>query len=276
MEENNHNIFSPDIIKKIILTSQSGKKFEINENDIYYDSNIDITSQIDNITENIKDVIIHNHFGGVMNVKNILNIQGSGETRIMLKNNIEKLFSIPFFKLFEIFYSTINDKKKYKELKEKNFGSDFQDLKILKPFQKQIQTLNELLLFSRPDILASSEKEFLLEYNFVIKQYIEENRKKRKYNGFTDEQLKYINAPYSYINKKLEILYKQAKKIQEEQEINCVDSQQDSIAQKVSFPKKMNGKIKKLFMCKREYFNIFRNDNIENNNFILQKFDDMY
>ena len=59
----------------------------------------------------------------------------------MLYDNLEKLFLIPFFKLFEIFYINKNDEKKYNELKKENFGENFDDLKILKTFEKQIKLL---------------------------------------------------------------------------------------------------------------------------------------
>ena len=57
-----------------------------------------------------------------MEVENIINIRGSGPTRKMIKDNIEKLFLIPFFKLIEIFNIILTDKYKgkYKELKEAN------------------------------------------------------------------------------------------------------------------------------------------------------------
>ena len=56
----------------------------------------------------------------------------------MLISNIEKLFMIPFFKLIEIFYVSLNDKEQYDKLKEENFGINYDNLNILKPFEKQI------------------------------------------------------------------------------------------------------------------------------------------
>ena len=50
-------------------------------------------------------------------------------------------------------------------------------------------------------------------------------------------------------NNKLEIYYKKAKQLQEKLNIKCLDSEPDSIAKKVSFPKKIKGNIQKLFMC---------------------------
>ena len=80
----------------------------------------------------------------------------------MLKNNIEKLFIFPIFKLIEIFYDSLNNNEKYEKLKEENFGENFDILnKILKPFEMQIKTINELLFLSRPDIIGNSEKEFI-------------------------------------------------------------------------------------------------------------------
>ena len=110
----NHNIISPDIINKIILISSTNKKYEINNKDIYYDNDTDITAYIDNLNENINEVFIINNFGGEMKAKNIINVQGSGSTNKMIKNNVEKLFLIPFLKLFEIFYSSIDNEGKKK------------------------------------------------------------------------------------------------------------------------------------------------------------------
>ena len=69
-------------------------------------------------------------------------------------------------------------------------------------------------------------------------------------------------------NNKLEIYYKKAKQLQEKLNINCLDSEPDSIAKKVSFPKKIKGNIQKLFMCEFKYS--------ENENFITQKLEDTY
>ena len=65
----------------------------------------------------------------------------------------------------EIFYNSLNNKEKYNKLKEENFGENFDILnKILKPFEMQIKTINELLFLSRPDIIGNSEKEFINKY----------------------------------------------------------------------------------------------------------------
>ena len=118
---------------------------------------------------NINAVTITNYFSGEIKVKYILNIQGSGPTRKMLFDNLEKLFLIPYFKLFEIFYISFGDKSKYINLKEENFGKDFEEIKILEPFKKQLKCLNELLLFTRPDILSKKEDIFEKVYidNFI-------------------------------------------------------------------------------------------------------------
>ena len=247
LAEIDHNIFSPDIIHKIILESNL-KTYEINNKDIYYDNTTDITAYIDNLEENINTAFITNNFGGKMKAENIINIRGSGPTRKMIKDNIEKLFLIPFFKLIEIFNIILTDKYKgkYKELKEANFGSDFENINILEPFGNQIQILNELLFFSRPDILAKYEAS-------LIKEYIKENLTMQQKTNF---------------NNKLEIYYKKAKQLQEKLNINCLDSEPDSIAKKVSFPKKIKGNIQKLFMCECKYS--------ENENFITQKLEDTY
>ena len=97
--EFDHNNISPDVIKKIELIS-SNDSFQIYNEDIYYDNEFDITAYRDDLNEKIVDVIITNYFGGEIRVNHILNFQGSGPTGLMLKENIEKLFLIPFFKLF--------------------------------------------------------------------------------------------------------------------------------------------------------------------------------
>jgi len=243
--ENDNIIISPDIINKIEL-KLIHKTVEINNKNIFYDNDIDITAYIDNLNENINDIIIYNNFGGKIKVKHIINVQGSGRTKKMLKVNIEKLFLIPFFKLFEIFYASINDKEKYEKLKIENFGENFQDLKILEPFKKQIKFVDELLFFSRPDILGKFENEF--------KTYFEKKLTIKQLNCF---------------NNLLKNYYNQAIILQKMQNINCAESQINSIAKKNSFPLKIEGDLKKLFMCKPTSFEL---DNI-----ISQKFhDDIY
>ena len=243
----NNNIIPPDIIEEIILKSKTNT-YTIYNKDIYYDNNEDITAYIDNLNENINKVIIINNFGGEIEVKQIMNIQGSGSTREMLKNDIEKLFLIPFFKLFEIFYISCKDNEKYNQLKEENFGEDFSNLKILKPFEQQIQILNDLLILSRPDILGNFEKEFINEY---IKEKLTEEQKN--------------NLDY-----KIKTFYEQALKSQREKNINCLDSQVNSIAKKCPFPDEIKGnkEIKKLFMFKNDYF--------YSDNFFLKKIDESY
>ena len=136
-------------------------KFIIYPKNIFY-NNTEITAYIDlNENININDIIIFNHFSGIIKAKYILNIRGSDKTRKMLYDALEKLFLIPFFKLIEIFVISENDDKKYEELKKENFGSNFDNLKILEPFKKQINVLNELLLFTRPDLLSRNENLFI-------------------------------------------------------------------------------------------------------------------
>ena len=79
---------------------------------LYYKDSVDITAYADNLNKNINKVIISNIFCGEMKVKNILNIQVSGSKRKMLEKNLEKLFLIPFYKLFEILYSSKTMKEK--------------------------------------------------------------------------------------------------------------------------------------------------------------------
>ena len=163
LNKGKQNIILPDIIDKIKLVSHF-REYIINKSDIYYDNNF-VTAYINNsdiLKENINNLIIINNFGGEIKANNIINIQGSGSTRDMLISNIEKLFMIPFFKLIEIFYVSLNDKEQYDKLKEENFGINYDNLNILKPFEKHIQTINELLFLSRPDIFAKNEHEFIL------------------------------------------------------------------------------------------------------------------
>ena len=162
---NDNNIISPDIIKNISLVSNQNN-YIISNKDIYYNNDTDITAYMDNLEDNVIDVKIENIFGGEIKVKQVMNIQGSGSTRKMLKDNIEKLFLIPFFKLFEIFYISYNDENKFCQLKEQYFGQNYENLKskILKPFEKQIEILNELLFLSRPDLLEKSLEKFIEMY----------------------------------------------------------------------------------------------------------------
>jgi len=182
-----NNIIFPDIIDKISLVSYENGNYIISNKDIFYDNDIDITAYIDNLEDNIKNMKIINIFGGEINVNEIMNLQGSGPTRKMLKDNIEKLFLIPFFKLFEIFYISFNDKKQFNELKEQYFGQNYENLKskILKPFEKQIEILNELLYLSRPDLLFKSKDEF-------IKMYINDDLEEMNKN-WTNEQKNNLN-----------------------------------------------------------------------------------
>ena len=216
LNKTNDDHISFDIIEKIILNSYNNKKYIINNKNIYYDD-VDITAFIDNLNEDINDVIICNNFGGEMKVKHIINIQGAnGSTKKMLKDNIEKIFFIPYFKLFEIFYESFKNEEKYNKLKEQNFGKDFEELKILKPFETQIKAFNELLFFSRPDILGKSETDFL-------KKYINKELNENQINSVID---------------KLKTYYKQSIKVQNDQNINCTNSERDSIAKECFFSSK--------------------------------------
>ena len=211
----------------------------------------------------MNNVVITNKFKGEIKAKQILNIQGSGPTEEMIKNNIEKLFLIPFFKLFEIFYISFKDEKNnFEKLKEQYFGEDYKDIKtkILKPFEKQIEIINELLFLSRPDLLAKSEKE-------LIQKYIYDGSK----NEWTDEQK---NNLYDNFSK----YYQQAKQIQQSQKINCNESESDSIAKKNNFPLNIpeNRKKMKLFMTIFNYSDIddFINTKLNDDyikNFFIEK-----
>ena len=244
----NNNIISPDIIYEIELKSDNEITYIIKNKDIYYDNN-EITAYMNNLNKNINKVIIFNNFKGEMEVENIINIQGSGPTKKMIEKNIQKLFLIPFFKLFEIFYASLKDgdkfdEDKYNELKEKYFGNNFDDIKILKPFEKQIESLDQLLFLSRPDILGKYENEFIKEY-----------------------AIKYLYEHKEYLENKFKIFYDRAKKLQNVQAINCMDSELDSFAKKYSFPNKLKNKeIKKFFFCNRSLF--------DEKNFISNKYID--
>ena len=259
----NNNIITPDIIKKITLFPYIGQEIIISNENIYYDNDTDITAYIDTLNENvnIKSAIITNQFSGEIQIKYVLNILGSGPTGDMIYTNLEKLFLIPFFKLFEIFYFSCKNegkynKEEYNKLKEENFGKNFEGLKILKPFEKQIKTFNELLFFTRPDIIANKEKKF-------IEQYVTKELKK------LDLTEKDTNNIINNLNDNLRKYYEQAKKLQVEQAFNCIDSEPNSLAKKVSFPQHFENKEEqKLFMCKLGSF--------WSNNIISQKFDDSY
>ena len=167
-----------------------------------------------------------------------MNLQGSGPTRKMLKDNIEKLFLIPFFKLFEIFYISLNDKEKFNELKEQYFGKNYENLKskILKPFEKQIEILNGLLYLSRPDLLFKSKDEF-------IKMYINDDLEEMNKN-WTQEQKNNLNN----------ILEKYRQKAEELKQSEIID--------------KNNEKEKKFFMSKCTYSQL--------SGFYKIKFDDSF
>ena len=255
LNEFEHNIISSDIIDNIKLKTSDNKIFIIDKQNIYYDNYFDVTAYIDNLNENINNITISNSFGGEIKVKHIINIQGSkSSTKNFLKDNIEKIFLFPFFKLFEIFYTSLDDKEKYRKLKEENFGNNFENIKTLEPFEIQIETLNELLFFSRPDILGKLEKKF-------IEKYICKNLDEIQMNSLNNQFTRY---------------YFIATEIQKEENINCIDSEKDSIAKESSFPLKIKGikGIKKLFMCKRDSFknNILATlDNTYIQNFFIEQ-----
>ena len=246
--EFDHNNISPDVIKKIELIS-SNDSFQIYNEDIYYDNEFDITAYRDDLNEKIVDVIITNYFGGEIRVNHILNFQGSGPTGLMLKENIEKLFLIPFFKLFEIIYCSLNNKEKYNQLKQTNFGENFDELKILNPFETQNKIYYGLLALSRPDIVGKTEKRFI----GLSEKYGQ--------NYLNQQQM-------NYLYDKLKLFYKKALQLQKDQNINCDESQKDSVAQKVSFPQNIQGERKKLFMSNRECFQF--------NDFLWKDLDDSY
>ena len=91
---------TPDIIDKIKLYSSNKQEIIIRAKDIFYDNDTEITAyiEISNESSNINAVTVINNFSGELKAKYILNIQGSGPTRKMLYDNLEKLFLIPFFK----------------------------------------------------------------------------------------------------------------------------------------------------------------------------------
>ena len=254
IKEFENNYFTPDIISKIKLISNN-TNYIINNKDIYYDNEY-ITAYIDNLNENINKVFIFNYFGGEMKVKNIINIMGSGSTREMLKNNIEKLFLFPFFKLIEIYYVSLNNEEKCNKLKKQNFGDNFNDLKFLKQFEKQIKTVDELLFLSRPDILGKNEEELI--------------------NEFIGDELS--NEQKKLFNNNLQSYYISALKLQLKQKINCLNSAKDTIAQETSFPYKFKDDVetKKLFMCemtdlKNDLFNSEKIDDLYIKNFFIEQ-----
>ena len=238
---------SSDIIQKITLISNKNT-YEISNKDIYYDNDIDITAHLNNLKEDIKDAKITTYFGGEIKSKNIINIKGSNSTREMLKDNIEKLFLFPFFKLIEIFYASSNDDEKYEELKKQNFGNRFENLNILKAFEKQIKAINELLFLSRPDILGKFEKKFIDDYTE---------------NKLTEKQMNSLEDC-------LTRFYKYAIQLQIKQKIKCLDLSKDSIAGKIPFPAKIKDSrgLKKLFMCESKY--------LECENIISEEFDNFF
>ena len=244
-----NSFITPDIITGMTLNVNNQKSINIKLEDIYYDNDTDVTAYVEGLNENINTIIISNAFSGKIEFKQIINIKGSGPTREMILDNLEKLFLISYSKLFEIFCASFenNDKKYndhiYNDLKKENFGENFQDIKILKPFKKQIKTINELLFLSRPDILGKNESKFKSQINQLK---IEEGK---IFSG--DYIIKY---------------YEEAKKIQDQQGIKCILSDNDSIAKSISFPLKKKGEIKKLFMCDRNF--------LTKNNFLWEYPDD--
>ena len=273
LTEDDQKILTPDIIYKITLTSNN-REYIIYKEDIYYDNNF-VTANINNsdiLNENINKLIITNNFGSEIKVKNIINIQGAGSTRDMLINNIEKLFIFPFFKLIEIFYATLNDEKKYEVLKKQNFGENFEDLKILIPFKKQINTINNLLFLSRPDIFGKNEKGFMSIINQYIKKKVTNIQSIYKNDKIIEKMEKNLTGIQieNFNSQLLKPFYMQALSLQVNQKINCIDSEKDSFAKKNNFPKHWQVKktIKKLFMCERKYF--------AHEEFFFRKFEDNY
>ena len=273
LSEEEQEIITPDIIDTIKFISNNSE-YILDNKDIYYDNNY-ITANVNNsdiLNENISNLIIRTNFNTEIKVKNIINIQGSGSTRDMLINNIEKLFIFPFFKLIEIFYASLNNKEKYEELKKENFGENFDDLKILKPFEKQMKTINELLFLSRPDIIGKNEKRFMS----IINEYINKKMNNIQITFQNDDEIKLMEKNLSDIQKKnfdellLKPYYTQAHLLQVKQNIKCLDSEEDSVAKKNNFPHNFQNKtnIKKLFMCDRRYFEL--------NDFVIKTFGDVF
>lgn len=95
-----------------------------------------------------------------------------------------------------------------------------EELKILKPFENQTKILNDLLLFTRPDILANKEDIFIKLYveNELEKLDLDQNQKNSVINNLKDNLKKY---------------YEQAKNLQKDQGFNCIDSKNNSIAKKL-------------------------------------------
>ena len=245
---------SPDILDKIALCSNYNNiKYIISNKNIYYDNDVDITAYLDDLNCNINNVIINTKYNGEIKVKHILNIEGSGSTRKMLKDNIEKLFLIPFFKLFEIFYESLKNKNTFLELKKKYFGENYEDLILLKSFEKQINIINELLILSRPDLLSKLQDEFINKY---IKEDLDETNKvwtKEQNNNFNSNILNY---------------FEQAKKLHISENTNFNDKSEKNIVDKIkSFLFKKKDK-NKLFMYNCIYSEL--------ENFINTDFDDTF
>ena len=210
-----NNIITPDTLEAIRLFTNEDKEYIINSNDIYYDSEEDITVYIDDFNKNIKKATITNYFGGKISVEHIINTQGSGPSRKMLYDNLEKIFLIPFFKLFEIFYISLKNNETYNKLKKDYFGINFEELSILKTFDEQINILDELLFFTRPDILANKENEFIEEYilNDFNLQKIDIEKNSNIFN--------YLSS-----------FYREAQNLQSNLNLKCLKSQNNSWAKK--------------------------------------------
>ena len=148
----------------------------------------------------------------------------------------------------------------YNNLKEENFGKNFEELKILKPFEKQIKVLDELLFFTRPDILANNETKFINDY---VKKDLEDPEDSKDLNE--EHKTLIIND----IMENIKHYYKNAKALQNQQKFNCLEPEKNSLAKKLSFPQYFDNKInKKLFMCKFEYKDM--------DCFISKKFDNSF
>ena len=143
----------------------------------------------------------------------------------------------------------MNNKEKYNQLKQTNFGENFDELKILNPFETQNKIYYGLLALSRPDIVGKTEKRFI----GLSEKYGQ--------NYLNQQQM-------NYLYDKLKLFYKKALQLQKDQNINCDESQKDSVAQKVSFPQNIQGERKKLFMSNRECFQF--------NDFLWKDLDDSY
>ena len=259
-----------DTIGKVFFITKDGKEVPCDKV-IFNDANT-ICCMIDNTSIHFDKIELRNKFGGKDTCEKIVNIRGEGESDVLIKEEVERIFSLVFFKLIRIMSSVfekigedsddesdesgpeeelddrkvaVSAKSAFEETKDKALDEIKKFEKsglneFLKSFNQEIGLLDKLFSCTRPDLLATNENIHLSNTKALFKEYTEE--------GY-DITTRNVN-----VRELIARYYEAAKGVQEDKKINLSEVKADrrSFASDAGFPVNMKG-VKcegtKLFVC---------------------------